>query len=258
MKIALVGNQNSGKTTLFNELTGMNQKIGNWPGVTIEKKIGIIKDTNYELIDLPGIYSLTPYTMEEKISKNFIIEEKVDLIIDIIDVTSIERGLYLTTELLDLETPVLVVLNMIDRLKSRGLEIQIDKLKEKLGVNACAISALKREGIDELVQLISSISRKKFEKIKIFPREIEEIIYDIEKRNNIQKNKRYYALQTLKQSNIYSVKLLQEKIINKYNMDIDETIITLRYKYISNIVNDCIKKIKTPKNISNKIDKVFK
>ena len=123
MKIALIGNQNSGKTTLFNCLTGMNNKVGNWPGVTIEKKVGLIKGTNYELIDLPGIYSLSPYSREERISRDFIIEEKPDVIINIIDATSIERSLYLTTQLLELDCKIIIALNMVDILENKGISI---------------------------------------------------------------------------------------------------------------------------------------
>ena len=122
MKIALVGNQNSGKTTLFNVLTGMNAKIGNWPGVTIEKKTGIIKNTKYELTDLPGIYSLSPYSIEEEISRKFIFDENVDVIINIVDSTSIERSLYLTTQLLELDAKVIVALNMSDILEFNNLK----------------------------------------------------------------------------------------------------------------------------------------
>ena len=123
MKIALVGNQNSGKTTLFNTLTGMNAKIGNWPGVTIEKKVGIIKNTDYELVDLPGIYSLSPYSIEEELSKKFILEEKPDVIINIIDSTSLERSLYLTTQLLELDCKIIVALNMVNILEKKGFII---------------------------------------------------------------------------------------------------------------------------------------
>ena len=114
MKIVLIGNPNSGKTTLFNVLTGMNAKVGNWPGVTIEKKVGIIKGTNHELVDLPGIYSLSPYSIEEEISRKFVFDEKPDVIINIIDSTSLERSLYLTTQLLELDTRIIVALNMTD------------------------------------------------------------------------------------------------------------------------------------------------
>ena len=127
MRIALVGNQNCGKTTLFNLLTGMNQKIGNWPGVTLEQKSGIIKGTDFELIDLPGIYSLSPYTLEEKVSRDFLLNDKPDLIINVVDATSIRRGLYLTTMLMELDTNVIVVLNMADRLLSKGMKIDLEK-----------------------------------------------------------------------------------------------------------------------------------
>ena len=129
MKIALIGNQNSGKTTLFNLLTGMNSKIGNWPGVTIEKKTGLLIGTNHEIIDLPGIYSLSPYSNEEKISADFIFKENPDIIINIIDATSLERSLYLTTQLLELDCKVIIVLNMIDILEKKG--IKIAKTREK-------------------------------------------------------------------------------------------------------------------------------
>ena len=153
-KICLVGNQNSGKTTLFNELTGMNQKIGNWPGVTIEKKTGIIKQTNYELVDLPGIYSLNPYTEEEKVSINYILQEKPDIIINIIDATCLERSLYLTTELLELNSKVIVALNMVDMLEKKGINIDVQVLEKELNVKVCKISALKKEGINELIENI--------------------------------------------------------------------------------------------------------
>ena len=140
MKVGLVGNQNSGKTTLFNYLTGMNAKIGNWPGVTIEKKTGIIKGTEHEITDLPGIYSLSPYSIEEEISRKFVFEENPDVIINIVDSTSLERSLYLTTQLMEVDTKVIVALNMADILERRGLSIDCKKLEENLGVKVCKIS----------------------------------------------------------------------------------------------------------------------
>lgn len=158
MRTVLVGNQNSGKSTLFNELTGMNQKIGNWPGVTIEQKSGVIKNTKIEIIDLPGIYSLNPYTFEEEISVNYIKKNRIDLIINIVDATCLERSLYLTTQLLDLGIPVLVLLNMADKLESKGLNIDLKRLEEELGVKVLKISALKSEGIDETIEVVSNSS----------------------------------------------------------------------------------------------------
>ena len=147
MKIALVGNQNSGKTTLFNALTGSDQKIGNWPGVTIEHKSGTIINTDLELIDLPGIYSLSPYTIEESISRQFLVEEKPDLIINLVDATSIERSLYLTTQLMELDIDIILVLNMQDRFESKGLSIDLNELSSNLSLSVITISALKNTGI---------------------------------------------------------------------------------------------------------------
>ena len=155
MKIALVGNQNSGKTTLFNLLTGTNQKVGNWPGVTIERKEGKIKGSEYTLVDLPGIYSLSPYTSEEEVSRKYIVEEKPDIIINIVDATSIERSLYLTTQLLELNTNVIIALNMCDALDKKGITIDEKKLSQLLNTSIVKISALKEIGIDELIDLIN-------------------------------------------------------------------------------------------------------
>ena len=154
MKCALVGNQNSGKTTLFNLLTGSNQKIGNWAGVTIERKEGIIKGTDITLVDLPGIYSLSPYTSEEEVSRKFVKDEKPDLIINIIDATSIERSLYLTTQLLELDSKVIIALNMEDILEKKGVKIDIVKLSKLLNTTIVSISALKKTGIENLIENI--------------------------------------------------------------------------------------------------------
>ena len=153
MKIALVGNQNSGKTTLFNLLTGTNQKIGNWPGVTIERKVGRIKELNDDLVDLPGIYSLSPYTVEEEVSRKFVLEEKPDLIINIVDATSIERSLYLTTQLMELDTKIIIALNMADRLEKKGIHIDTGKLSKEIGTDVVKISALK--GTEILIKKIA-------------------------------------------------------------------------------------------------------
>ena len=156
MKIALVGNQNSGKTLLFNHLTGLNQKVGNWAGVTVERKEGTIKKTGIQIVDLPGIYSLSPYTAEEEISRNFIVTEDPDVIVNIIDSTSIERSLYLTTQLLELGKKVIVVLNMEDILKKRGYTIDISKLSKLLHTTVVSISALKKTGITNLIDIIKN------------------------------------------------------------------------------------------------------
>lgn len=161
MEIALVGNQNSGKSTLFNTLTGANQKIGNWPGVTVEKKTGTIKGTNYELIDLPGTYSLNPYTKEEAVTTEFIYKEEIDAIINVIDCNSIARGLYLTMQLLDLNKNVIVALNMYDIAEKKGTKIDEEKLSESLGnIPVVKISALTGKGIENVIFEISQIKNK--------------------------------------------------------------------------------------------------
>ena len=191
MKIALIGNQNSGKTTLFNLLTGMNAKIGNWPGVTIEKKTGIIKGTDYEIVDLPGIYSLSPYSSEEKISANFIFEENPDIIINIVDATCLERSLYLTTQILELDCKVIIALNMVDILNKKGIMLNVEKLQKELGTKVCEISALKEIGIDELISSIKILENKR--NLLIYSSNIEAGIMQIGQILNRQKHKRFFT-----------------------------------------------------------------
>ena len=193
MKVALVGNQNSGKTTLYNCLTGMNAKIGNWPGVTIEKKVGIIKGTNYEITDIPGIYSLSPYSIEEKISKNYIFEENPDVIINIVDATCLERSLYLTTQLLETNSRIIIVLNMADKLEEKGLIIDEKKLSQILGVKVFKVSALKETGIDRIIEELKKLNYIKREK-KV-PDYLEET-YDINKYEEIA-NKKYEYIENI-------------------------------------------------------------
>src|SRR5574344_282331 len=160
--LGLVGNQNAGKTTLFNALTGMNASVGNWPGVTIERKEGQIKGTNdCLLVDTPGVYSLSPYTDEEKVTRAFCLTAHPDLIINIIDATSLERSLYLTTQLAELSTDVIVALNMADILEANGISIDVAKMEEDLGLTVVRISAKTNEGIDELTKIIAEGSYKK-------------------------------------------------------------------------------------------------
>lgn len=181
MRAVLVGNQNAGKSTLFNLLTNGNQKIGNWPGVTVERKSGIIQDLAMELVDLPGMYSLMPYTLEERISYGFLKNESYDLIINVVDVTSLERGLYLTTQLCELSSPVIVALNRMDKLASHGYSIQLEELQQQLQVDVCPISASHGTGIVELLKTIQKVAKEsKFKKSSIvrqrtmvsFPQEV--------------------------------------------------------------------------------------
>ena len=255
MRIALVGNQNSGKTSLFNVLTGMNQKVGNWPGVTLEKKVGIIKGTKHELIDLPGIYSLYPYTIEEKVSRNFLLNENPDLIINIIDATSLERGLYLTTQMMELDTRIIVVLNMADRLKKKGLSIDTNILEDKLGLDVCMISALKGEGIDVLVKLINC-GRRKYRKVKVFSRNIEEAIYNVALKNKNRCNKRFYAIEMLEDDydkSCYEINILRRE----YKLDPYEIFINSRYNFIENVCKSAVTRKRIKFNLNHCLDKIF-
>jgi len=262
MRIALIGNQNSGKTSLFNVLTGSNQKIGNWPGVTVEKKSGIIKGTQHELIDLPGIYSLSPYTNEEEISRNYLLNEKPDLVINIIDSTSIERSLYLTTQLMELDTPVLIALNMCDLLEKKGLTINEDILGKDLNVKAVKISALKRTGIKELISAIDTIGSKKENK-KIYEADVEnaisKLLPDIK-----GENKRFVAVKLLERDEKTPVTLNKkelEKIITdiekKYDSDTEQIIANQRYNYIVKLKQKCVKQAPKKMSTTDKLDKIF-
>ena len=161
MKVALVGNQNCGKTTLFNLLTGSHQKIGNWPGVTIERKEGVVINSDVTLVDLPGIYSLSPYTSEEIVSRDFLLNEGADLIVNIVDATNLERSLYLSTQLFELDAPVVIALNMVDLLEKKGISIDEEILSKKLGVPVIKISALKNVGVEKLVEIITNKKTQK-------------------------------------------------------------------------------------------------
>ena len=259
MKIALVGNQNSGKTTLFNLLTGTNQKIGNWPGVTIERKIGKIKELDDDLVDLPGIYSLSPYTVEEEISRNFVLEEKPELIINIVDATSIERSLYLTTQLMELDIKVIIVLNMADRLEKKGIYIDTEKLSKEIGTDVVVISALKGTGIDELKNIIRRNNSAQIKSKEIFKADIENEILKI--RNELKVN-RFLAIKILENDKLYQkyqtaiVKNARQKIEEIYKMDIEEIIANLRYEYIVEIKNKSTKVKPVKESMSDKLDKI--
>ena len=260
MKIGLIGNQNSGKTTLFNSLTGMNAKIGNWPGVTIEKKVGKIKGTNHEITDLPGIYSLSPYTTEEEVSRSFVFNEKPDVIINIVDATSLERSLYLTTQVLETDCKVIVALNMADILSKKGLTINIEKLSHELGTKVVQISALKETGIDELIKAIN----ENFVQVKqkIYDDKIENAINQINERLNF-KNKRFISVKILEKDKGFKKYINSEindivkETENNYDTDMEEVIATERYKYIEQVKKNSIIQRKMPETISDKLDKIF-
>lgn len=260
MKIALVGNQNSGKTTLFNLLTGTNQKIGNWPGVTIERKVGKIKDLGDDLVDLPGIYSLSPYTVEEEVSRKFVLEDKPDIIINIVDATSIERSLYLTTQLMELDTKVIIALNMADRLEKKGIHIDKEKLAKEIGTDVVIISALKATGIEELKNTIKKYNKQKVRNKEIFKSDIENEIINIE--NELKVN-RFMAIKILENDKLYQsyqkgiVKNSRQKLEETYKMDIEEIIANARYEYIVKIKNKSTTITTIKETMSDKLDKIF-
>ena len=184
IKIALAGNPNCGKTTLFNALTGSNQFVGNWPGVTVEKKEGKLKgNKEATMIDLPGIYSLSPYTLEEVVARNYLITEKPDVILNIVDGTNIERNLYLSTQLIELGIPVLMAVNMVDLVEKNGDKIHIDKLSEKLGCEVVEISALKGTGIEKVAkQAVALAKSKKTAVVHKFQETVEAAIQSVEEK----------------------------------------------------------------------------
>ena len=218
VKIALAGNPNCGKTTLFNALTGSNQFVGNWPGVTVEKKEGKLKGhKDVVLTDLPGIYSLSPYTLEEVVARNYILQEKPDAIINIVDGTNIERNLYLTTQILELGIPVIMAVNMMDIVEKNGDTIHIDKLKKKLGCEVVTISALKGTGITEAANKAVSIaqSHRKVTPVHEFCDKAEEIIGAVENKLTgvvPEEQKRFFAIKLLERD---------DKIIEQMNTSVN-------------------------------------
>ena len=162
--LALAGNQNSGKTTLFNVLTGSNQHVGNFPGVTVEKKIGVLKEyKEASLVDLPGIYSLSPYTSEEIVTRDFILQEHPDVIINIVDATNMERNLYLSLQLMELQVPMVIALNMMDEVEKSGNSIDVEDLSKQLGIPVVAISAARKQGISELIRVVKRMVKHPME-----------------------------------------------------------------------------------------------
>ena len=182
IKIALAGNPNCGKTTMFNALTGANQYVGNWPGVTVEKKEGKLKGhKDVTIMDLPGIYSLSPYTLEEVVSRDYVLKENPDVIIDLVDATNIERNLYLTTQLIETGVPVVIALNMTDLLEKRGIKIDTNRLSMLLDCPIVETSALKQTGLDTLIETAIKVANKKEVDLprEIFSKEMEAAVADV-------------------------------------------------------------------------------
>ena len=270
IKIALAGNPNSGKTTLFNALTGSNQFVGNWPGVTVEKKEGKLKGfKDVTITDLPGIYSLSPYTLEEVVARNYLINEKPDVILNIIDGSNLERNLYLTTQLTELGIPVLTAVNMMDVVKKKGDTINIERLSKELGCRAVAISALKGTGIREAAAKAVKLAEQKTAKpAHRFDKKVEELISEIGERlgTSVPENqKRFYAIKlfegdekiarTLKSAP--DVSDIVKKAETEFDDDAESIITNERYNYIASIIKDCCKKGGKKKlSTSDKIDRV--
>lgn len=274
IKIALAGNPNCGKTTLFNALTGSNQFVGNWPGVTVEKKEGKLKKhKDVTIMDLPGIYSLSPYTLEEVVARNYLVGERPDAILNIIDGTNLERNLYLTTQLTELGIPVVVAINMIDLVKKNGDSINIDELSRQLGCKVVEISALKGTGIMEAAEAaIKAAGSTKTVPMHSFNGVVEHAIAHIEEaavHNMPEEQQRWYAIKIFERDNKVLAKLdIPQNVIDHIEKDIQaaekeldddaESIITNeRYIYIASIIKSCYKKKNKGKlTTSDKIDKV--
>ena len=271
MKIALAGNPNCGKTTLFNALTGSNQFVGNWPGVTVEKKEGKLKGHKDVIImDLPGIYSLSPYTLEEVVARNYLIAERPDAILNIVDGTNIERNLYLSTQLMELGIPVVMAVNMMDLVNKSGDKINLDKLKEKMGCAAVVeISALKGTGIQKAAEAaVVAANVGTVAKVHKFNTKVENVLESIEDKLGSdvpEEQKRFFAIKLLERDDKIAQQMKKVPDVSaeitsiEKEMDDDtESIITNeRYIYISSVIKECyVKKSKKQLTVSDKIDRV--
>ena len=272
IKIALAGNPNCGKTTLFNALTGSNQFVGNWPGVTVEKKEGKLKGhKDVTIMDLPGIYSLSPYTLEEVVARNYLINEMPDAIINIVDGTNLERNLYLSTQIMELGIPVVMAINMMDLVQKSGNKIHIDKLSKKLGCEVVEISALKGTGIMKAAEKAISAAQSKKKTIPVheFAQDVEDAIKSVENKLTgtvAEAQKRFFAIKLIEKDDkiveqmksvpdvSYEVKALEDK----FDDDTESIITNERYVYISSIIGQCYTKCSTGKKLttSDKIDRI--
>ncbi len=271
LTIALAGNPNSGKTTLFNALTGSNQFVGNWPGVTVEKKEGKLKGRKDVVIaDLPGIYSLSPYTLEEVVARNYLIHEKPDVILNIVDGTNLERNLYLSTQLMELGIPVVMAVNMMDLVRKNGDQIYLEKLSQKLGCWVVEISALKGDNIQKAADMAVKLAQEKQRTMPVhtFEESVEKILASIEEKLGdqvLQEQKRFFAIKLLEKDSKITDQLLSvpdvsseiERIEKTMEDDTESIITNERYGYISSIIGDCYKKSQTGQKltVSDKIDK---
>lgn len=276
IKIALAGNPNCGKTTLFNALTGSNQFVGNWPGVTVEKKEGKLKKVysdgknDVTIMDLPGIYSLSPYTLEEVVARNYLINERPDAIINIIDGTNIERNLYLSTQIMELGIPVVMAVNMMDLVAKSGDTVHIDKLGKALGCEVVEISALKGTGIDNVAKKAIALAEKKVQTVPVhaFAENVEDVINTVKDKlgSDIpEEEKRFFAIKLLEKddkigalmSNPVDVSAEIKALEDEFDDDTESIITNERYVYISSIIGKCVNKNKKKQlTTSDKIDRI--
>lgn len=272
IKIALAGNPNCGKTTLFNALTGSNQFVGNWPGVTVEKKEGKLKgNKSVTIMDLPGIYSLSPYTLEEVVARTYLITERPDAILNIVDGTNLERNLYLTTQILELGIPVVVAVNMADLLEKTGEKVNLDKLSEKLGCPVVSISALKGTGIKKAAEKAVELAEAKqsVSVVHEFAASVESAISSVEDKLGSgvsEEQKRFFAIKVLEKddkikeqlSSVPDVTAEIKALEDEFDDDTESIITNERYTYISSIIDECCTRKKGAKklSVSDKIDKV--
>ncbi|MCI5899677.1 MAG: ferrous iron transport protein B [Lachnospiraceae bacterium] len=271
VKIALAGNPNCGKTTLFNALTGSNQFVGNWPGVTVEKKEGKLKGhKDVVIMDLPGIYSLSPYTLEEVVARNYLINERPDAIINIVDGTNIERNLYLSTQIMELGIPVVMAVNMMDLVKKSGDEIHTEKLGRKLGCEVVEISALKGTGIQKAAEKAVALAQKNKYSVPVheFSKEAEDVILRVEdKLVGIvpDAQRRFFAVKLLEKDDKIEDQMREsvdvsseiKELEDVFDDDTESIITNERYVYLSSIIGECVTKNRTEKlTVSDKIDRV--
>ena len=278
IKIALAGNPNCGKTTMFNALTGANQYVGNWPGVTVEKKEGKLKGKKGKgediiVTDLPGIYSLSPYTLEEVVSRDYVLKENPDVIIDLVDATNIERNLYLTTQLIETGVPVVIALNMADLLEKRGIKIDTKRLSMLLDCPIIETSALRGEGLDKLIDEAVKVAKSSKVDLpkEIFTKEMEEAISEVKKvlpSSITEDKKRWYAVKFLENDEKVkeSMKLSasgqslvdtkRQELEKQHDDDMESIVTDERYKFIQKIVNTTVKKAKDKLTVSDKIDRI--
>ena len=263
IKLALAGNPNCGKTTMFNALTGANQYVGNWPGVTVEKKEGRLKKKGSKediiVTDLPGIYSLSPYTLEEVVSRDYLLKDDPDVIVNLVDATNIERNLYLTTQLMETGIPVVIALNMSDLLKKRGIQIDIERLSMVLNCPIVETSALKQTGLDHLIDKAVSVAKKKETDLpkEIFSKEMENAVAEVESvlPADISENqRRWYAVKLLendsKVAESLSLSVSGKAVVEKerrtleelHDDDMESIVTDERYKFIQKIVSTSVKK----------------